>query len=166
MKSILFALTATLCLALPLRAEEKSETVALEKLPANVLEAVKKKYPKGTLVKAVKEEEKGEIEYEVLVKEDGKNIEVSVDENGEIESIEKEIDAKELPKSVTKVIEKKYPKATYKLVEACYEVEDGKDEFEYYEIELVTADKKEIEVKIKADGKIVEEEEDDKPSAK
>lgn len=60
------------------------------------------------------------------------------------------------------MIEKAYPKATYKLVEAVYEVEDGKEELEYYEVELTLADKKEVEVKIKADGKIVKEEKEEK----
>lgn len=160
MKMALLTLLAVSGMVFSANAKEKEEEIALDKLPAKVLETVKKKYPKGTLIKAVKEEEDNEVEYEVTLKDDGAKIEISIDEKGEIESIEKEIDAKTLPKEVTEAVEKKYPKATYKLVEAVYEIEDDKEELEYYEIELTAADKKEVEIKIKANGKIVEVEEE------
>ncbi len=59
---------------------------------------------------------------------------------------------------VAESLEKKYQKATYKIVEAVYAVKDGKENLDFYEVLLVTAEKKTIEVEILADGKIRAEE--------
>ena len=91
-----------------------------------VTEAVKKRFPKGELTEASKEEADGKTTYEVSVKLDGKNIDVSLMPEGKITMIEKEIASKDLPKTVTATIEKKYPKATYKLAEEVTVVENGK----------------------------------------
>ncbi len=135
------------------------EAVPLDKLPAVVKEAVAKKFPKAELVKATKEKEKdGDTDYEIAIKDGSTNIEVTVDEKGEIESYEKQIDAKDLPKAVADALEKSYPKASIKKAEAVYEIEKGKDDLEYYEVELTTADKKEVEAKFKPDGSPAKEE--------
>lgn len=144
----------------PVGAEE--EKVALDKLPKAVTDAVKKMFPKAELIGATKEEEDKEIEYEVTVKDGGKKIDITVDDKGKIEELEKEVDLKDLPKAVTESLEKNHPKAVRKSAEAVYEIEDGKEELEYYEVQVETADKKKIEVKIKADGKIVTDKEDEK----
>jgi hypothetical protein len=128
--------------------------VPLDKLPKAVAEAVTKKYPKAEFVKAMKEEEDGKIGYEVTVKENGKSIDITLGSDGEIESLEKVIDLKELPKAVVDAIEKQYPKAAHKSAEALYEVEDGKEELEFYEVQLKTKEGEEIEVKVKSDGTI------------
>ena len=94
-------------------------------------------------------------QYEVTVKEAGKLIDITVEANGNIEGLEKEIALKDLPKAVTEALKKKYPKAVYKSAEAVYEIEDGKEELEFYEVQLKTADNQEIEANIKADGKII-----------
>ncbi len=139
------------------RAEETD--VPLDKLPKVVIDAVKKMFPKAELVKATKEVEDGETMYEVTIKENGKKIDVTVEEDGEIEGLEREVDLKDLPKAVTEAIEKKYPKAAHQSAEAVYEIEDGKEELEYYEVLIKTADNKELEVKIKADGTMIESDE-------
>jgi uncharacterized membrane protein YkoI len=155
----------------PVGAEE--EKVALDKLPKAVTDAVKKMFPKAELIGATKEEEDKEIEYEVTVKDGGKKIDITVDAKGKIEGLEKEVDLKDLPKAVTQSLEKNHPKALQKSAEAVYEIEEGKEELEYYEVQVETSDKKKIEVKIKADGKIVtdkgdekEDEDDDKEDKK
>jgi hypothetical protein len=73
--------------------------------------------------------------------------------------IEKEIDAKDLPKPAADAVAKKFPGAKTKLVEAVYTVKGGKEALAYYEAHLVTADKKEVEVEVEADGKIKKTEE-------
>ena len=50
-------------------------------------------------------------------------------------------------------LDKEYPKATLKIVEEVTAVKDGKEVVDFYEALLVTAEKKEIEVQITADGK-------------
>jgi uncharacterized membrane protein YkoI len=148
---------AVFVLAAPVRADE--EKVPLDKVPKAVLEAAKKRFPKAEVVGASKETADGKTVYEVELKEAGKTIDVTLTPEGVITTIEQQIDAKDLPKPVAEALEKKYPKATYKLVEAVYAVKDGKEALDFYEAVLVTADKKEIEVQVLADGKIKNEEE-------
>jgi hypothetical protein len=135
------------------RADEKK--VELEKVPKAVKDAVKKRFPKGEMKEASTEKDKdGKAVYEVTVKEGGKNIDVTLTPDGTIVTIEKEIAAKDLPKVVTEGLEKKYPKATYKFVEEFIKVEAGKETLAYYEVLLVTTDKKTLEGEINLDGTI------------
>jgi hypothetical protein len=152
--------TVAVCLfafAGPVRADE--EKVPLDKVPKAVLEAAKKRFPKAEVVGASKETEKDKTVYEVELKEAGKTIDVTLTPEGVITTIEQQIDAKDLPKAVAEALDKKYPKATYKIVEAVYGVKGGKESLDFYEVLLVTAEKKEIEVQILPDGKIKAEEE-------
>ena len=96
----------------------------------------------------------GKTVYEVSVKQDGKNIDVTLKPDGTITTIEKEIDAKELPKAVTGALERKYPKAKYEFVEEFIKVEGGKETLSYYEVLLVTTEKKTLEVEVDLDGTI------------
>jgi hypothetical protein len=139
------------------RADE--EKVPLDKLPKAVVETVKKRFPKAELVSASKEDENGKTEYEVQIKDGGTKLDVTVTPEGTLVSIEKEITAKNLPKAVTETLDAKYPKATFKVVEEITKVKDGKDQPVYYEVLLVTADKKTFEVELAADGKILATEE-------
>ena len=170
MRSILWYVVAVsgIAFASDVIAEEKA--VPLEKLPKAVIEAVKKMFPKAKILEATEEEEDGKIKYEVTIKENNKKIDLSVEADGEIEGMEKEIDLKDLPKAVTAALEKKYPKAVHKSAEAVFEIEDGKEELEYYEVQIKTADSQEIEVMIKADGTIItkpdKEKENDKTEPK
>lgn len=166
MRSILWCVVAVsgIVFVSDVIAEEKA--VPLEKLPKAVVEAVKKMFPKAKMIEATEEEEGGKIKYEVTIKDNNKKIDISVDANGKIEGLEKEIDLKDLPKAVTEALVKKYPKAVNKSAEAVFEIEDGKEELEYYEIQIKTADGKEIEVKIKADGTIITEPDKEKENDK
>jgi len=66
--------------------------------------------------------------------------------------------------SVTAALAEKYPKAVFKTVESVVKVTDGKEELDYYEVLLTTAEKKELEVQIFADGKVkATEEKKDEP---
>ena len=158
MRYLAMTTLAVFVLAAPVRAEDGEEKVPLDKVPKAVLEAAKKRFPKAKVVGASKETEKDKTVYEIELKLAGKTIDVTLTPAGVITTIEKEIDAKELPKPVAGALEKKYPKATYKIVEAVYKVTDGKEALDFYEVELVTADKKTVEVKVAADGTIKAEE--------
>ncbi len=169
--SVLGLMTGMLTLASAAGAfeEEKEESVPLDKLPKAVVESIKKMFPDVEMKSATKEvvvdedddekdgdkkddEEKDEKEteviYEVTLSEKGKAISVAVDEEGDVEEVERAIELKELPQFVTAALAKKFPKSTLKSAEAIYEVEDGEVEFEGYEVILVTADKQEIEASI------------------
>ena len=133
--------------------EEKEEKVPLDKVPKAVIDAVKAKFDGAELVGAEKEKEDGKIVYEINLKHKGQKIEVTVTPEGKIVSIEKTIAIKDLPKVVTEAIDKKYPGATIKVAEEV--TEKGKMN---YEVQLVTADKKKVEVVLDPSGKIVKEE--------
>jgi uncharacterized membrane protein YkoI len=141
-----------------LRADEgNEEKVALDKLPKAVTDAVKAKFEGCELVAASKEKEDGKELYEVNVKHKGHKMDVTVTPEGKIVSVEKEIEAKDLPKAVSEALDAKYPKAKIRKVEE--ETKDGKVT---YEVLLVTAEKKTMEVVFDSKGKVVEEEKKDR----
>jgi uncharacterized membrane protein YkoI len=142
------------------RADE--ENVPLDKLPKAVADGVKKRFPDAELKEASKEDENGKTVYEVSIKDKGHNIDVTLTPEGGLVSIERSIEAKDLPKAVADTLEQKYPKATLKLVEEVIKVREGKEKLEYYELQLVTADKKKLEVTVTPDGKINHEEDKSK----
>jgi hypothetical protein len=144
-------------------AEESA--VSLDKLPKAVVESIRKKFPTAELVEATQEKDDGDVEYEVTVKVAGKTIDVSLEADGKIEGYEKEIDITELPAAVIATLDKTYPKAIKKSAEVVFEIEGGKDELEFYEVQLETAGKKTIEAKIKADGTLITDKDEEKKSA-
>jgi hypothetical protein len=135
--------------------EEKTE---LKDVPKSVIDAVKKRFPKGELTEASKEVTDGKTVYEVSVKKDGKNTDVTLTPDGAITMIEKEIADKELPKAVNEGVKKKYPKAKYKLAEEVTVVQDGKEKLSYYEVLVAVGDDKQIEIVVAIDGTIKKEE--------
>ncbi len=137
--------------ALIVRADE--ERVPLDKLPKAVTDAVQKRFPKLEMTGASKEKEKGKVVYEVSLKKDGRNIDVTVTQAGQITLIEQQIDFKDLPKPVAKTFEEKYPNAKYDIIESVTKVADGNETLEYYEATLVAADRKKWEVEVLPDGK-------------
>jgi hypothetical protein len=148
---------AVAVIAIAARADE--EKVPLDKLPAPVTAAVKKRFPKAELVGASKESEDGKTHYEVTVKDGGKKIDVTLTPEGVITLLEKEIGVEALPKPVAEAMKAKYPKATVKVAEEIIGVKDGKETLMYYEVQLVTAEMKTIEVEFAPDGKIKKTEE-------
>lgn len=141
--------------------EEKEEKVPLDKVPKAVIDAVKAKFKDAKLVSAEKEKENDKVVYEINIKVKDQTIEVSATPDGKIVSIEKTITVKDLPKPVAETLERKYPRATIKMVE---EILHG--EKVSYEVLLVTADKKTLEVVFDPKGKILEEEKKDKKEEK
>jgi hypothetical protein len=143
-----------------LRADE--EKVPLDKVPRAVLEAVKKRFPEAEVTGAEKETDNGKTVYEIGIKDKGQSIEVTLTPEGTLTEIEKQIAAKDLPKAVAEGLESKYPKATFKTIEEVIMVREGKEKLEYYEVLLVTAEKKKLEVTVTPDGKINKEEDKSK----
>lgn len=134
------------------------EPIALDKLPKAVLETVKKRFPKAELVEAAKETDGDKVEFEVTLKDGETKYDVMLTPDGKITLIEKVIAAKDLPKVVAAALEEKYPKATYKVYEEMTKVTDGKEAIAYYEVLIVTADKKTLEVEVSPEGKILKTE--------
>ena len=149
--SAMAVFTATLVGATGRADEEK---VPRDKLPKAVAEAAQKRFPKVEMKEATKEKDGDKVVYEVTLKKDGRNIDVTVTEAGAITLIEQEIGFKDMPQAVKKTFEEKYPNAKYEIVESVTKVADGKETLEYYEAKLVAADKKMWEVEVLPDGKL------------
>jgi hypothetical protein len=136
------------------------DKVAPDKLPKAITDAIKKAYPDAEIVSAEKGEEDGKPIFEVVIKYKKESIEVTLSPEGKILSAEKSIELKDVPKAVMEALEKKYPKATVKTAEEL--TKDGKV---MYELVIVTADKKDLEVTFEKDGKFVDEEKVEKKPA-
>jgi preprotein translocase subunit SecD len=133
-----------------------------KEIPKKVMDALKAKFPKAEIHKWTKEKEGDAVVYDIEFKENGRKCEADIKEDGTYVNYEREIAAKDLPKAVTDAVEKKYPKATMKEIMEIMEVKGKEDKLEGYEIVLVTADKKEVEVTIAPDGKVLEDSTDEK----
>jgi putative PepSY-like beta-lactamase-inhibitor len=145
----------TLLLAFPARAAE--EKIKPKDLPKAVAEAVKARFPRGKISDAAKEEEKGQVVYDIELKQDGRKYETDIREDGTLLEVEKEVAIKDLPKVITKAVEAKYPKASIKEVMEVYKVEGKTETPENYEINIVTNDNKKEEILLTLDGKPFEE---------
>jgi hypothetical protein len=150
-RRLLSVLGACLIAFSALASEEK---IALDNLPAKVKAALKAKYPDAKLISAEKEVQDSKTTYEVGIEDKGVKMDVIFKEDGTLVAVEKVITAKDLPKAVTQALEAKYPRATFKTVEQI-----SKGDAESYEVLLVTAEKKMLEVTLDSNGKILETEE-------
>jgi uncharacterized membrane protein YkoI len=153
MRKLIAALAVVVLVVPAFRAEEKEEKVPLDKLPKAVVEAVKAKFEGAKLVSAEKEKEDGKTVYEVNIKHKGHTIEVTVTPEGKIVSVEKTIEAKDLPEAVAAALKKKYPKATIKKIEEL----SKDDKVTGYEV-LLTSGKKTVEVVFDPSGKVTKTE--------
>jgi len=162
MRTFLWCLTVAALVGFVGGARADEENVPLDKLPKAVVDGVKKRFPDAELKEASKEDENGKTVYEVTIKDKGHNLDVTLTPEGALVSIERSIEAKDLPKAVADTLDQKYPKATFKTIEEVIKVRDGKEKLEYYELLLVTAEKKKLEVTVTPDGKINKEEDKSK----
>jgi hypothetical protein len=133
------------------------DDVPVDKLPKAVVDAMKKRFPKGELTKASKSGEGDKTAYEVSVKEGGLNADVNLTAAGAITGMEKQVAEADLPKAIAAAVKAKHPKGTVKLCEEVIAVKDGKEEIEYYEVVVETPEKKTVELEIEKDGKVRKE---------
>jgi hypothetical protein len=147
-----------LCLAIGAAAAgADEEKVPLDKIPKAVMDALKAKFPKAKIDKCTKAKEGDAVVYDIEFKEGDRKCEADIKEDGTYINYEKAIPAKDLPKAVAEAIEKKYPKATFKEVMEETEVKGKDEKVSAYEVVLETADKKEVEIRVSPEGKILED---------
>lgn len=129
------------------------EKIPLKEVPKAVVDAVNAKFPKAEVVQAEKEVEDGVTYYELAIKFNGNNIDVTSKADGEIVEIETEIKPTGLPKEVIGQLDAKYPKAEIKKAEYIASKEVTK-----YEVLLLTADKQTVEVVFETRWILIKEE--------
>jgi hypothetical protein len=137
-----------------IRAQEKS--VPLDKIPKVVMDALLAKFPKAKIDKCTKAKEFGTVVYDIEFKQEDRKCEADIKENGTYINYEKAIEAKDLPKVVSDAVEKRYPKSTLKQSMEETEVKGKDEKLSAYEVVLVT-DRKDVELRLSPDGKILED---------
>jgi hypothetical protein len=160
------ALVCAILLSMVAVAQDKATKVEPGRIPKAVMDTLKSKFPKAIVEKATKETVDNQVIYDLEGKQDGKKCEADIREDGTLLNYEKEFPAKDLPSAVKKTVEQKYPKSTLKEVLECTELKDRKEVMVGYEIVLDTADKKEVEVTVAPDGKIIEDSTDQEDEKK
>ena len=151
------AVLAGFLLAMPVTQAQDQKKLDLDKIPKKVMDALKAKFPKAEIHKWTKEKEGNIVIYDIEFKQVDRKFEADIKEDGTIHNWEREVAAKDLPEAVKKAVEERYPKSALKEILAITEVKDGKDALEGYEIVLETADKKEVEVTVAPNGRILED---------
>jgi len=146
--------------------QAQEEAVKPEQIPKAVMDALKSKFPQAKIDKCTKAKEGDDVIYDIEFKQEGRKCEADIKENGTYINYEKLIAEKDLPKVCREAIEKKYPKATLGDVMEETEVKGKDEKLSAYEVMLTTADKKEVEVRLSPDGKILEDTGEAKPEAK
>ena len=151
------AVIAGLLLTQPTARAQEKDKLGLDKIPKKVMDALQAKFPKAQIHKWTKEKEGDDVVYDIEFKQDNRNFEADVKDDGTIHNWEREVAAMDLPEAVKKAVEMRYPKSTLKEILESTAVTDGKEVLEGYEIVLETANKKGVEVTVAPDGKILED---------
>lgn len=133
--------------------EDKEQQLARGDVPAAVLAAFEKAYPKVEIKGYTKEEKDGKIHYEIESMEGKIHRDVSYLEDGSLFVVEEVVAAKSLPEAVRQAVKKEHPKGKIELAE---KITEGAAVS--YEV-VVAAGKKKFEVKLDASGKVIESEE-------
>jgi len=139
------------------REDKGKDKLELGKIPKKVMDALKAKFPKAKIHKWTEEKEGDAVVYDIEFKQGDRKFEADIKEDGTILNFEEEVPAKDLPAAVKKAVGRRYPKAKLKEIMKITEIKDRKETRGGYEIVLETADKKEVEVTIADDGKVLED---------
>jgi len=125
-------------------------------LPPKVSDAVKARFPGAMITQVTKENENGEVIYDIEMTKDGKKHEMDCKEDGTLVDIQNEIAVKDLPPAAVTGIKSKYPNCTIKEVGEILVVKDKKETRDHFEVLIDTADKKEVELTVSLDGTKIE----------
>lgn len=144
----------------------QEEAVPQDKIPKAVMDALLSKFPKAKIDKCSRAKEGADIVYDIEFQQESRKCEADIKENGIYLNYEKAIEAQGLPKAVSQAIKKRYPKSALKEIMEETEVKGKDEKLSAYEVVLETADKKEVEVRVSPNGKILEDTGAKKPEEK
>ena len=133
-----------------------SSTGRADKLPANIMSALTARFPQAKIDKWTKEKEDGKEVYDIEFKQGERKFEADIFVDGTIHNWEQQIVLKDLPSAVVQTVNKQFPNATMKEIMAVTDVTNGKERLEGYEIVVHRAMKKDVEMTVAPDGKILE----------
>jgi uncharacterized membrane protein YkoI len=131
------------------------EKLTPDKVPAKVMAAAKERFPGAEFTSITKEKENNQVIYDLELKHQGRKYEMDIKEDGTIIEIEKQVFNKDVPAAITKAVTAKYPGSGIEEVMEVNKVNGKVETPDHYEVTLVTADKKKLEVEVSLDGKTV-----------
>ncbi len=152
MRAFVFVL-ATVLLSFPAVAQQtpaKSETIQIQDLPKEVVDAVKTKFPDAQMQKAKKKVENGQTFFGIGLTSKGAVRSMLLTPKGKIVELKKVIPASELPAKATEAVYAQYPNSTMQKVEKVTQFKEEKS----IKVEVVTSDKQTKKLLFDADGKI------------
>ena len=152
MRAFVFVL-ATSLLSFPASAQQtpaKSETIQIQDVPKEVVDAVKAKFPDAQMQKAKKKVEDGKTFFGIGLTSKGTERSVLLTPKGKIVELKKVIPASELPAKVAETVYAQYPNSTTKKAEKVTEYKEEKS----FKVEVITSDKQTKKLVVDAEGKI------------
>jgi len=152
MRAFVFVL-ATALLSFPASAQQvpaKSETVQIQDVPKEVVDAVKTKFPDAQIQKAKKKVENGQTLFGIGLTTKGIERSALLTPKGKIVELKKVIPAAELPAKVAETVYASYPNSTTKKVEKVTAYKEEKS----FKLEVITSDKQTKKLVVDAEGKI------------
>jgi len=152
MRAFVFVL-ATALLSFPASAQQnpaKSETIQIQDVPKEVVDAVKTKFPDAQMQTAKKKVENGQTFFGIGLTSKGAVRSVLLTPKGKIVELKKVIPASELPAKVAETVYAQYPNSTTKKAEKVTEYKEEK----CFKVEVITTDKQTKKLMVDADGKI------------
>lgn len=152
MRAFVFVLAMALLsfLASAQQIPAKSETIQIQDVPKEVVDAVKAKFPDAQMQKAKKKVEDGKTFFGIGLTSKGTERSVLLTPKGKIVELKKVIPASELPAKVAETVYAQYPNSTTKKAEKVTEYKEEKS----FKVEVVTSDKQTKKLVVDAEGKI------------
>jgi uncharacterized membrane protein YkoI len=153
--SVLAAFVVSALLGCTQHKKEEGTKVAAGNVPPKVMDAMKARFPGAEVTSVEKENEGGNVIYDLELKQGGRKYEMDVKEDGTVVEVETAIEARDLPEAATRAVQAKYPNATMK--EVMSKTKGAETKPHEYEVVLATGDGKTREVTVSPDGTITED---------
>ena len=127
-----------------------------DEVPKPIQKAVQARFKDAEVISAYKENEDGKLLYGIIIRHQGHEIEVTLAPDGGILLFERTIKNEDLPKAVVNTLKDKYPEGTYSWPEEVVQADKREEKLVYYQVP-VSLDKKQVEVRVTPEGKILKE---------
>jgi hypothetical protein len=127
-----------------------------DKIPAHVMAVLTTKFPQAKIGTWSKEKEDGKEVYDIEFTQGGRKFEADIFADGSIQNWEQQITQGDLPPAVLQTVHKTFPNAVLKEIMAVTDVKNGAEQLEGYEIVVARAHKKDVEMTVAPDGRILE----------
>jgi hypothetical protein len=130
--------------------------IPLNRVPGAVMNSAKARFPGAEIKVASEETEDGKPPvYELKLKHHRRDVGVTLQADGTVVQMETAVPAKELPKTVLRVLERRYPGASFNGAGSVKKGPEVKKKADYYEFYLMTADQRPVLVQVAPDGKVL-----------